>query len=555
MLKGAAGAGAGIATAAMIGCGRQTPDTGTPGAPDTTGSPGAEQIKRGGDVTRRHIGAGAFDLGLEPYRVSGNETGIMTLFYQTLIRPTLDDWAKVEPELAQRWEQPSQTEYVFQLNQGVKWHNKAPVNGRDLVAEDIVFSLNRARTDNPRFVNRSVLGLIDKIEAPNKSTVRITTKVPDVTTLLNIGDVTMLILAPEVFDRFETLTNAEHAIGTGAFILQSRDDVQAHMVRNPDFWKAGKPYVDSVRMQVIRDEGAAWSAFLTGQLDHVIVPGTEAKKFFEEQRGAGGKFDVEVSKATNTFFLMVNSGRPPFTDQRVQRALKLLMDHKEAIAAWAEVWFGSGTSYMLTHGMEAWDLTPQEYNQYLEWKQPKDEAAREAIAQLSAAGFNAGNPLKFEMLGTTQTQWNSAIAELQHGMWTRLAPNVIDAQLKMVDDATARQLESRRDFEVRAPTARASWFDPDHLFKAVFHSAGSQNYAQYKDPAIDQMIDRQRTLFDETERKTAIKEIVRHLIENAPYSPFASRDWPNAWQKRLKNFAPEVGRVRGYKYEQVWLDT
>jgi peptide/nickel transport system substrate-binding protein len=403
-------------------------------------------------------------------------------------------------------------------------------------------------------VNRSLLGLVDKIEAPDTNTVRITTRVPDVTTLLNVGDVTMLVLAPEVFDRWDKLTEAEHAIGTGAFILESRDDVSARLVRNPDYWKPGLPYLDGVRIQVITDEQAAWSAFLAGQLDQIIVPGTEAKKFFAEQQGPDAKYEVAISKAVNTFYLMINSGRPPFDDARVRTALKLLVDHKEAISAWADVWFGSGTSYMLTHAMEDWDLPPAEYSNILEWKQPKDEAARQARMLLSSAGFTAEHPLTFEMLGTTQTQWNVAIAELQQAMWKRLAPDVIHATLKMVDDATARQLESRRDYEVRAPTARASWFDPDQLFKAVFHSTGSQNYAQYKDAKLDQMIDKQRTLFDEAERRAAIREIVRHLIANAPYSPFASRDWPNAWQKKLKNFAPEVGRVRGYKYEQIWLD-
>ena len=40
----------------------------------------------------------------------------------------------VEPDLAERWEELDDTTYVFHLRQGVKWQNKPPVNGRELVA-------------------------------------------------------------------------------------------------------------------------------------------------------------------------------------------------------------------------------------------------------------------------------------------------------------------------------------------------------------------------------------------------------------------------------------
>ena len=53
----------------------------------------------------------------------------------------------VEPDLAERWEAPDDTTYVFHLRQGVKWHNKPPVNGRELVAEDVKFTFDRFLTE------------------------------------------------------------------------------------------------------------------------------------------------------------------------------------------------------------------------------------------------------------------------------------------------------------------------------------------------------------------------------------------------------------------------
>src|SRR5581483_2870560 len=120
----------------LIGCASEQRPAGGPAAGQT-----AAQPKKGGTLVRRSIGAGAFGLGFDPYIISGNETGIMGWFYQGLLRPSAKDWTVIEPSLAQKWEQRSDTEYVFTLQPGVKWHNKPPVNGREFTAQDMVFSL------------------------------------------------------------------------------------------------------------------------------------------------------------------------------------------------------------------------------------------------------------------------------------------------------------------------------------------------------------------------------------------------------------------------------
>src|ERR671925_1437244 len=69
----------------------------------------------------------------------------------------------VEPDLAERWESPDDTTYIFPLRQGVKWHNKPPVNGRELVAEDVKLTFDRflAEKGNPL---RYMLEPVDRVE-------------------------------------------------------------------------------------------------------------------------------------------------------------------------------------------------------------------------------------------------------------------------------------------------------------------------------------------------------------------------------------------------------
>src|SRR5215813_7482262 len=77
----------------------------------------------------------------------------------------------VEPDLAERWEAPDDTTYIFHLRQGVRWHNKPPVNGRELVAEDVKFTFDRFLTvdGNPE---RQLLESVDRIEVVDRYTVK-----------------------------------------------------------------------------------------------------------------------------------------------------------------------------------------------------------------------------------------------------------------------------------------------------------------------------------------------------------------------------------------------
>jgi len=115
----------------------------------------------------------------------------------------------VEPDLAERWEEVDDTTYVFSLRKGVKWHNKPPVNGRELVAEDVKFTYDRflAEKGNPL---RFLLDPVDRVEVVDRYTVKFLLKEPFVwlvnTLALASG---MWIIAPEVVDKFGALQSCD----------------------------------------------------------------------------------------------------------------------------------------------------------------------------------------------------------------------------------------------------------------------------------------------------------------------------------------------------------
>jgi hypothetical protein len=167
---------------------------------------------------------------LDPHMAGGAVGGVGNyVFYSQLL--TYKRGPDVKPpsytptgDLAESLTQPDDLTYTFKLRQGVKFHNIAPVNGRELVADDVVFSYNHIR-DLKAYA--SLLQGVLKIEAPDKYTVKLTLDKPNADLLRNLSEVQMAVVAREQVDQQRDLTQPP-VIGT----------------RNPDYFQKGLPYAD-----------------------------------------------------------------------------------------------------------------------------------------------------------------------------------------------------------------------------------------------------------------------------------------------------------------------
>ncbi len=546
-----------IRSAAVAAGGLAIGATGCGGKKQTAPSAGpfggaTKQPKKGGVLNYAGGYAGSNDTQgrtFDPMIQTQWSSKAYTLFYERLLAYDLRTYA-VQPELAQQWEQPSQTEYVFHLQPGVKFHNKPPANGRPLVVDDIVWSLERARTNDPKFYSRSLLAGVDRIEATSSTTLRITTATPNASTLKALAVDNLAVLAKEVIEKYPKPTTADSAVGTGAFMMSSEEDkVGAAYVRNPAYWKPGFPYMDGFRTRAFPDYLTAWSAFLAGQVDITLIPGSEVKGYIA-QRGAAY---TPAWYADDTFrFMYPNTQRKPMDDARVTRALKLLVDHDEVIRAWAEPQVGKGGyGSIFPTALADWDLTDDEYRQHLEWKQPKDEAAKEAISLLNAAGFTKDNPLKFTMDIDTGEP-SLAEGQLLQAQWKKWSQGVVDAQLKVDQSATADAIRAQRAFTYICGGLSTGLVDPDIWLANIYHTGGSLNFMSFSDSQADGMIDKQRAIFDETQRKALVKQIILYLIDHTPSAIPANRYFLQAVKPRVQNQAPEYF-LNGRQYQWVWL--
>ena len=539
-----AGAGAGAVALALAGC-KAAPKSG----PSPSGGAAGNQPKRGGTLTLSEN----FQRGFDPHVLQATDTGSFGLFYSTLIRSNPKTNA-LEPDLAAKWESPSPTELVFTLAPNIKWHDKPPASGRAVKASDIIFSYNRIESADPRFINKAYLASVDKMEAINDQTVKLTLKQPDVTQLGNLAVLSMKILAPEVVDKGGKLATAETCVGTGAFVLQSSEiNVGSQLVRNPTYFKPGLPYVDRIDLRAFQDLGSEWSAFLAGQIDHRWVPGQDSKSFSTDKQN---QYALDWFPDLGYDIAQASVQKPPFNDARVTHALRLLMDHDEFKKSWAEVWFGRArySSLFAAATADAWDLTEDEYRKYLEWKQPKDDAIKEALSLLNAAGYSKEKPLKFTISGTSGSDYQPPMVQLTQDQFKRNGQGAVETELKFYDTASWTKVRSSGTFEWYIGGHNAGGTDPDAYFTSTYKTGGGRNYGKLSDPQLDQMIAKQRTIFDDGERKKAVRDIIIYAIEHSPYGSVDARYVLNAAALKVHAFPVEGTTNKfGEHYENAWV--
>jgi peptide/nickel transport system substrate-binding protein len=230
----------------------------------------AGQPRRGGTLRVRGFDPPNFDPHLT---VAGFTQSTVGFVYSKLVRHKVGGDVPpgtfiIEPDLAERWEELDDTTYVFHLRKGVKWHNKPPLNGRELVAEDVKFTYDRFLTETSN-ANRYLLDSVDRVEVVDRYTVKFLLKEPYVWLISVLAyPQSMWIVAPEVVQQFGDLKKAESVIGTGPFMLERYEpNVKTIFKRHPDYYRDGQPYVDAVEWLVIPDESTGLAMYRTGQID------------------------------------------------------------------------------------------------------------------------------------------------------------------------------------------------------------------------------------------------------------------------------------------------
>ncbi|MDF2704985.1 MAG: hypothetical protein K0R62_637 [Nonomuraea muscovyensis] len=302
--------------------------TAAPGAPadgTATGSAAAPgylaladgKLPAGGALSFAvHIDSGAA-TGLDPQLADvATSWQLMSLVYETLV--TVGPDFAPQSKLAEKWETPDPTTYVFHLREGVAFSN-----GRAMTADDVVGSLKRLLAAES--VWKGQLGPVDKITKVDDATVKVTLTRPYTPFLAALANVPAAILPMKEIEAKE-LDPAKEMLGTGPFkVRDHRQDVSWNFDRNEHYWDKGKPAADSLAITIAPEEAARVAAVQNGSAALASLGNVDSAAML------AGAADVKVATQATTdfYYLMLNSRNPAFADPRVRQAVNMALDRRQ----------------------------------------------------------------------------------------------------------------------------------------------------------------------------------------------------------------------------------
>jgi peptide/nickel transport system substrate-binding protein len=457
----------------------------------------------------------------------------------------------LEGDLAESWTQPNETTYLFKLRRGVRWHNKPPVNGRELTADDVKYSLERFMTVKGNS-NAYMLKSVDKVEATDKYTVKITTKEPFAWLLdMLASPMAVAIVAKEVVEKFGDLKKAEAVIGTGPWMLDSYRPNQGYtFVRNPNYFLPGLPYIDRVEVAVDEDNASRIAAFLSGKYDlgwenPGIINRTDWVQIADKLKSTRPHLRTAEFPANVMSHISMRTDQKPFGDVRVRQAMSLAIDRQGILDATAE---GVGVfNPAVPAALKDWSIP---MNQLGEGAKYYKYDPAEAKRLLAAAGYPQGFPgtMCFTTYGST------VLVDAMQIILKNLKDVGIEAKLDQKEYGAYIATCFNGNFPSMTYGPQTPFLDPDNFLYAQYYPGEPKNQSHINDPVVADMLVRQRRTFDVAKRREIIYEIQRYLAKQQYYVQIPSGVYVAVWEGALKNYGPNVGYDYGGRLMAAWLD-
>ena len=438
-----------------------------------------------------------------------------------LTRDTYDPANPIVTALAEGWEASKDGKsYTFKLRQGIKFQNVAPVNGRELVSEDVKYSFLRLTADpsvivekwKPRFQRAAEFPKFKSVETPDKYTLVVNLEEPYAPFLDAIAHPGTLILPREFIEKFPEKIVLEGMIGTGPFIpVEYRSQQIATYKRNPDYWKKDAqggqlPYLDEYNALYFADAQTAVASFRSGQLDIAHPSGKTMMDTVKKDMPQTQTFITPKASITTFRF---NTKFKPFEDVRVRRALSLVVDRQQFVDLVNQgvgVVSGPVTNPIfpdLANTMD-WLLSQPGY------RHPKDQDIAEAKRLMKEAGYEKG----FELQGLFTTGGTSGdlaalLADHFKVLDVTLRPDQVDYAGQWVPRST------NGEFEL-SYMGHTVGTDVDSVLAVHTMSSGSRNYGKFSSPALDDLVRKEQLATTTEERRKYAQEAEKLILEQAP---------------------------------------
>jgi peptide/nickel transport system substrate-binding protein len=468
----------------------------------------------------------------------------LVLFDQTKPLNSLDS---IVPELALSWRwDASQSKLTFKLREGVKWHDGKPFTAKDvactwhaIIGKEGQEEFNR----NPRKVWYYNLAEVTTNGA-YEATFHLKDPQPSFLMLLASG------FSPVYPCHVSQREMRTKPIGTGPFkFVELQRNVAIKFVRNPEYWKGGKPHVDAIEMRIIESRSTRILGFLAGEFDmtfdrDVTVP------LLKDVQAQAPKAVCQLGPTNVSTNLAVNRSAPPFDNPQIRKAMALALDRDAFIDILTEGKASKGAA-MLPGPEGQWALPPEELAKlpgYGSDVQKNQEEARKIMAEL---GYGSGKPLKVKVSVRNIAIYRDPAVILID----QLKRIYIDGELEPIDTTVWYAKVQRKDYSVSLNLTGVAVDDPDVNLIENYTCKSERNYTQYCDAAVDELIFRQSKEPDRAKRKALVWEVERKLAEDVARPIIFHNRAATCWHAHVKGVVLHQNSIyNNWRLEDVWLD-
>jgi peptide/nickel transport system substrate-binding protein len=461
--------------------------------------------------------------------------------------------------IAESWEiSDAKDTITLHIREGIRWQDKPPTNGRELTADDVVFSLNRQYTLDSAYMYRTYFkaAKATQISAPDKYTVVIKCQPEyfgDVITMLDY----MNIYPRDAVEQFGDMKDWKNSIGTGPFILT--DYVSGNVMsfeKNPNYWGKnpvgpGKgdqlPYIDGVKVFIMPDESSRVAAFRTGKLDIITLDWELAQEFLQNPKIQQIRYMEDGAQAC--IYMRTDKKDSPLADVRVRQALQMAIDYQKILD---EYYGGKGT-------LLKWPLMPIKgyAGAYVPLeKLPKSvqelysynpEKAKQLLAD---AGYANGFKVKI-IYWNYRTQVD--VLTMVKAMWAQVG---VELEMEPKEYAPYTGILISRHFD----DMLFGWFSGcGTYFKAInYTGTGMYNGSYVDDPVLNKARDEMLAAYpDEAKADKIHQELMPYLLEQAYVIALPAGDAYRFWWPWVKNYSGELS-VGYYDIQNfakyLWID-
>jgi peptide/nickel transport system substrate-binding protein len=466
----------------------------------------------------------------------------LVLFDQHVKQSSL---ASIVPDLATGWSwNEDGTELTLPLRQGVRWHDGKPFTARDV---QCTWDLLTGKSSDQLRIN------------PRKSWYR------NLEWVSTSGDyeVTFHLLRPQ--PAFLNLLAAgqspiypchvpprdmrQHPIGTGPFkFVEFKPNERIRVTRNPDYWKAGRPYLDGIEYSIIKNLSTAILAFVAGKFDMTFRYSVTAP-LLKDVNSQMPQAICELAPIGINRGLIVSRDRPPFDNSDLRRAMALSLDRKAFIDIITE---GQGDigGVMQPAPEGLWGMPPEMLRELPGYDPDVQRNRAEAREIMQKLGYGTDKRLQVKMSARDLPFLRDPAVLLID----QLKEVYIDGTLETIDTTNWFPKVMRRDYTVALSPAGGGP-DPDQNLYLTYGCGGELNYTGYCSPDLDKLIDQQSMEADQAKRKQLVWQIERKLAEDGARPIIFYDRRATCWQPHVKGLTIMINTIfNGWRMEDIWLD-